>query len=94
MKDVIEILNNNGGMLTSDLSEELVKKGYSEVAARQKISRSYHSSKGQILKLSYLTFPHRAKFAYLKDEGYSERFYNNLYNALNKTNSVYSHTFN
>lgn len=26
MKDVIEILNNNGGMLTSDLSEELVKK--------------------------------------------------------------------
>lgn len=94
MKDIIEILNRNGGMLTSDLSAELVKRGYSEVAARQKISRSYYSSNGQILKLPYLTFPHRAKFAYLKNEGYSERFYNNLYNALNKTNSVYRHTFN
>ena len=94
MKDIIEILKQNGGMLTSDLSDELVKRGCSEAAARQKISRAYSASKGQILRLQYLTFPHRAKFAYLKEEGYSDRFYSNLYDALNKTNSVYSHTFN
>lgn len=94
MKNIIEILNNKGGMLSSDLSDELVKKGFTEVAARKKISRCCSSSNGQILRLPYLTFPHRAKFVYLKKEGYSERFYSNLYEALNKTNSIYSHAFN
>ena len=90
MENIIEILNNKGGMLSSDLSDELVNQGFSEVAARKKISRCCNSSNGMVLRLPYLTFPHRAKFVYLREEGYSERFYSNLYDALNKTNSVYS----
>ena len=94
MENIIEILNNKGGMLSSDLSDELVNQGFSEVAARKKISRCCNSSNSMVLRLPYLIFPHRAKFVYLREEGYSERFYSNLYDALNKTNSVYSHTFN
>ncbi len=93
MKDIIKILKKHGGMLTSDLSNELIKKGVSKDAARQKISRAL-SNNGDIDRLTNIKFPHRARFIYLKSEGLSERFYHNLYAAFNNTNSAYSHIIN
>lgn len=94
MKHIVEILKRNGGMLSSDLSDELQKHGFSDDASRQKISRAVSSNKSSVLRLPNLKFPHQARFYYLKDEGFSDRFYTNLHEALNKTNSAYSHIIN
>lgn len=94
MKDIHKILKKNGPMLTSTLADILCKTGFSQEAARQKISRAFKSSNSLIQKLFGINFPHKANYVYLKDEGRSDRFYENLWQNLNKTNSAYCHIIN
>lgn len=94
MKDIHKILKKNGPMLTSALASLLCKTGFSQEAARQKISRAFKSSNSLIQKLFGINFPHKANYIYLKDEGRSERFYENLWQNLNETNSAYCHIIN
>ncbi|UJT80976.1 hypothetical protein L1P06_18680 (plasmid) [Edwardsiella piscicida] len=81
-----KILNEQGPCLTSELAETLVKKfGLTPVAARKRISRGTNNIK----KLSYIIFPHRARFIYLKKDYASAKYWNALYSSLKKENSSY-----
>lgn len=80
------ILNEQGPCLTSELAETLVKNfGFTPAAARKRISRGTN----KIRKLSYIIFPHRARFIYLKKDYASEKYWNALYSSLRKENSSY-----
>jgi len=81
-----KILLERGPCLTSELAEILVVKfGLTPVAARKRISRGTENIK----KLSYITFPHRARFVYLKGDYASPRYWRSLYSSLKKENSSY-----
>lgn len=78
-------LLTNGPSLSSDIKAELVNNNnISDVAARQQISRA----KGNIFHLKNITFPRNESFLYLKDQYQSPQFYQNLYEALIKVNSI------
>ncbi|MCP6536244.1 hypothetical protein NL488_27420, partial [Klebsiella pneumoniae] len=59
--------------------------GFTPAAARKRISRGTN----KIRKLSYIIFPHRARFIYLKKDYASEKYWNALYSSLRKENSSY-----
>ncbi|HBL7318627.1 TPA: hypothetical protein ACM5D1_004593, partial [Escherichia coli] len=81
-----KILLERGPCLTSELAEILVEKfGLTPVAARKRISRGTENIK----KLSYIIFPHRARFIYLKKDYASPRYWKSLYASLKKENSSY-----
>lgn len=81
-----KILANSGPCLTSELAEILVERyGLTPVAARKRISRATSS----INKLSYIIFPHRARFIYLISDYASPKYWKALYSSLKKENSSY-----
>ena len=59
--------------------------GYSEDAARQKISRDGK----QIIRLQANLFPKRTSFLYLKEHENTGIFFENLFTALKTTNSIH-----
>ena len=87
MKQVIEeFLRAHGPCLTTDVSAHLVQTlGISDAAARKRTSRAG----GQVKRLAYLTFPHRARFIYLRENFGSPLFWNRLISALQDSNSAY-----
>ena len=94
MKDIYKILKENGPMPSSILADKLFKKGFSRVASRKKISRALNDNQSLIQNLSGLNLPHNVNFIFLKKEGRSDRFYNNLWKYLNETNSSFCHIIN
>lgn len=82
------ILAKQGPMLSSDLARILeTKYGVAGPAARKRVERGCEG----MTKLSHVIFPHRARFVYLKSEYGSPWFFENLMDALRKTNSAYYH---
>jgi len=81
-----KILLERGPCLSSELADILVKNfGLTPVAARKRISRGTQNIK----KLSYIIFPHRARFIYLKEDYSSPKYWKSLYYSLKKENSSY-----
>ena len=87
MKQPIEdFLRAHGPCLTTDVSAHLVQAlGLSSAAARKRTSRAG----GEVKRLAYLTFPHRARFTYLKESFGSPLFWERLVSALQDSNSAY-----
>jgi len=95
MKNIEEILIKKGGMLSSDLSLELQNTlGISSSASRKRISRAILPKNSPIKYLLDLNFPHNTRFIYHRAHGKNEIFFENLYEALNKTGSTYAHAIN
>ena len=87
MEKIVEtFLRTHGPCLTTDVSAHLVQTlGLSSAAARKRTSRA----RGEIKRLAYLTFPHRARFIYLKENFGSPLFWSRLVSALQDSNSAY-----
>ncbi|WP_270583574.1 hypothetical protein [Enterobacter roggenkampii] len=84
--DLEKILATNGPCLSSELADILVERfGLTPAAARKRISRGSPNLK----KLSYIIFPHRARFVYLKNDYASPKYWKALYSSLKKENSSY-----
>lgn len=84
--DLEKILAANGPCLSSELADILVEQfGLTPAAARKRISRGSQNLK----KLSYIIFPHRARFVYLKNDYASTKYWKALYSSLKKENSSY-----
>lgn len=84
--DLEKILASNGPCLSSELADILVERfGLTPAAARKRISRGTPNLK----KLSYIIFPHRARFVYLKKDYASSKYWKALYSSLRKENSSY-----
>ena len=86
--NIEQFLIANGPCLSSKLAEHLVSKGkILPVAARKRISRAVKA--GNVNRLLYVTFPHKARFIYLQNQFASEEFWKNLNESLLETNSAY-----
>lgn len=84
--DLEKILAGRGPCLSSELAYLLVTNfGLTPVAARKRISRG----SANIKKLSYIIFPHRARFVYLKSDYASDKYWKALYSSLRRENSSY-----
>lgn len=84
--DLEKILASNGPCLSSELADILVERfGLTPAAARKRISRGSANLK----KLSYIIFPHRARFVYLRNDYASPKYWKALYLSLRKENSSY-----
>ncbi len=95
MKHIIKILENKGAMLSADLSVELQNTlNITSATARKRIERAISKPNSPIKYILNLNFPHNARFIYLKKDEKNQLFFENLYLALNKTNSVYAHSLN
>ncbi|AZE39148.1 hypothetical protein C4K06_6160 [Pseudomonas chlororaphis subsp. aureofaciens] len=87
---LIELLEQNGPMLSSDLSKLLeTQYGLSPEAARKRVERGCQG----INRLSHVIFPHRARFVYRQDDYGSPYFFDNLMETLKKTRSTYFAAF-
>lgn len=86
-KDAIaKILAKNGPMLSSELAKILESQyNLAPTAARKRVERGCEDMR----KLSHLIFPHRARFVYLRSDYGSPKFFSNLIDALQQTNSAY-----
>lgn len=85
MSSLIETyLFTNGPSLSSEIKYELMNNNISDVAARKQISRA----NGNIFRLRNFTLPRNESFLYLKDQYQSPQFYQKLYEALIKVNSI------
>lgn len=94
MKNIINLLKNNGAMLSSDIAKEISEiTGEKPASIRRKISRECLKDNSLIARLS-LNFPHNEKFIYLKSSGFNVTFFRNLKDAANRTNSIYSYILN
>lgn len=83
---IAKILAKSGPMLSSELAKILESKHkLAPPAARKRVERGCDDMR----KLSHLVFPHRARFVYLRSDYGSPRFFTNLMDALQKTNSAY-----
>lgn len=80
-----EALNSLGPCLTSELAQELVGRGLSAEAARQRISRRGP----QIAILSNIVFPHKARFIYFKADFESEKYWQALESRLTENSPTY-----
>ncbi|WP_367872965.1 hypothetical protein [Luteolibacter sp. Populi] len=80
-----DLLRLKGPSLSSELGQQLVARGLSEEAARQRMSRA----KGEVRRLEGFHFPNREKFLFLSGQFKSPSFLANLSEALIKTNSAY-----
>lgn len=79
------LLHKYGPSPSSKLKRELLNLGFSDEAARQKISRSRHN----IRRLTSLPLPKREAFLYLDQQYGSPIFWNNLLHAHIESNSAY-----
>jgi len=87
--DIIRYLRKNGPMLSSSIKKKLLELGFSETAARQRISRLGKDALFPVLKLPANLFPKRSSFLYLQEHESTAKFFLNLVSALKATNSVH-----
>ena len=87
MSSAIEhFLKSNGPCLSTEVSEHLTKNlGLTPAAARKRVSRAG----GEVKRLGYISFPHKARFTYLQQQFASPHYWDSLTKALLKTNSAY-----
>ena len=83
--DIIELLKKSGPMLSSSIKKMLLDDGFSDEAARQKISRAGK----QVKTLQGNLFPRRTSFLYLEVHENTPEFFGNLVAALKETNSIH-----
>ncbi len=83
--DIIELLKKSGPMLSSSIKKMLLDDGFSDEAARQKISRAGK----QVKTLQGNLFPRRTSFLYLEVHENTPEFFENLVAALKETNSIH-----
>lgn len=86
MNKIVQILNERGPSLSSDIAALLREEGKSPVAARQIVSRLPKD----VRVLHGLPFPKRARFLYLEQQFASDRYWNALTTAINVSNPAYS----
>lgn len=84
-ESVKQALKRVGPCLTSDLIQEFVSQGMSDVAARKKISRSQDDYK----RLAGLRFTKNARFIYLDQQFGDEKFWEGLERAFKKSGKSY-----
>ncbi len=82
--DIKELLKKNGPMLSSSIKKIMLDAGFSDEAARQKISRAGK----QVKTLQGNLFPQRTSFLYLEVHENTTEFFENLVAALKETNSI------
>lgn len=83
---LIDLLKQNGPMLSSDLSKLLESKyGLNPEAARKRVERGCPG----MTRLNHIVFPHRARFIYLQEEYGSPYFFDHLMTALKGARSTY-----
>lgn len=83
---IVQYLEQHGPCLTTDLANHLVKtRKIKPATARQQV----HRMSPEIKRLAYITFPRNARFVYLVRDYGSPRFWNQLVQALEDTNSTY-----
>jgi hypothetical protein len=79
-------LERHGPCLTSEISDYLTRVHHvTPAAARKRVSRAGLP----IRKLSFITFPHKARFVYLERDFGSPRYWRSLESALLATKSAY-----
>ena len=83
--DIKELLKKNGPMLSSSIKEKMFNAGFSDEAARQKISRAGK----QVKTLHGNLLPRRTSFLYLEGHENTTEFFENLFAALKETNSIH-----
>ena len=83
---VVELLRENGPLLTSDISKMYREMGVGESAARQRVRRRSEEAK----TLTGLPFPKNARFLFLEGDFGDVRFFKVLIEKLDETNSSYS----
>ena len=89
---VVKFLRAHGPCLTTDVSAHLVGTlGLSSDAARKRISRAI--VRGEVKRLSYIKFPHRARFIYLQQHFGSKLYLDRLYSALQDKKTAYGLAF-
>lgn len=86
MNRLEQLLHDRGPSLTSDIAAILSREGKSPAAARQIVSRLPED----VRVLRGLTFPKRARFIYLDKQFGTDRYWDALYSAIEKTNPAYS----
>ena len=87
MSDIIEnYLRHHGPCLSSELSEYLANdQKLTPAAARKRVSRA----KGPVHRLSYISFPRKARFIYLQEQFGSPTFWHRLVEKLLQAKSAY-----
>lgn len=80
-----EALSTLGPCLTSELAQELVNRGLSAEASRQRISRR----NSQVATLANIVFPHKARFIYLKADFETEEYWQALTKRLAEKSPTY-----
>lgn len=79
----------NGPMTSSALKTVLLAKGFTDEAARQRISRAG----GQIMRFHHFPLPKREAFLYISRDYNSRVFWERLLAAHTASQSVYAHTY-
>lgn len=87
--DIEGLLYTHGPMASSKMKEILIKKGLSEEAARQRISRAGEN----IMRFPHMPLPKREAFLYLNKDYNTRNFWNALLSAHSEARSVYANTF-
>lgn len=85
-QQVESFLQDYGPQLSSDIADYLVETfGISSATARKRVSRLA----GNVRRLGYITFPRKARYMYLEQQFGSPWYWENLVEALMRTNSAY-----
>lgn len=87
--DLVHFLKINGPMASSAIKCVMVANGFSDVAARQRISRAG----GEIVRFTHFPLPKRESFLYVSRDYNTRQFWNRLLAAHTEAQSVYAHTF-
>jgi hypothetical protein len=86
IQTVKEYLSTHGPSLSSDIAAALRKNGISDVAARKRLSRL----PSEVMALSALTFPKRARFLYLEHQFGKDKYWIALHAAIKQSNPAYA----
>ncbi len=86
LPSIVDLLQENGPLLTSDISKMYRDMGLGESAARQRVSRRPE----EVKSLYGLPFPKGARFLYLEGDFGDKRFFRSLIAKLSETKSSYS----
>lgn len=84
---ILNLLTRRGPLASSEIKKYLIQLGASETSARQQISRA---SRDRIKKFTSIQLPKREAFLYLEEQYGSQQFWENLYQAHIKSNTVYA----
>ena len=86
MNKITQLLDDRGPSLSSDIADLLRQEGKSPEAARQSVSRLPEG----VRVLYGLPFPKRARFLYLAQQYATERYWDALAAAINKSSPAYA----